>query len=322
MIYTLSCRITLEPLEPFTFVTDVEIDSSSKNLTDTAVVRFPRALKLRESNLRDILKKGQTAKIELGYDGQLSTEFEGYISRVKPGVPFEIHLEDEMWKLKQKRFSCSHASVTLSGLVSQMLEGTGYAHKIMGDMQLGKLRVDGATAARVFDELGQKYGVAVFFRGKTLYAGLRHLGSFEYGRTQPYVLGLEVNAKNSSLEYLEAGDRKIKAKAVSVLPDNHKVEAEAGDPDGELRTLHFYGIRDKSELKKRADSEVGRLKVAGYKGALWTFGKFGIRHGDRVTVTDNEYPEREGTYRTDAVRTTFGHGGYHKEITLGERIGL
>ena len=84
-------------------ISSVHIESSWKMLTDSAEIRLPRRIKyFAGKDLKEMLSAGDQVKIELGYDGDLYTEFEGYISLIGWGVPVTIRCEDEMYKLKRK----------------------------------------------------------------------------------------------------------------------------------------------------------------------------------------------------------------------------
>ncbi|UVP09466.1 hypothetical protein NXW52_16290 [Bacteroides ovatus] len=66
-----------------------------------------------EKTWKELLSAGDQVKIELGYDSNLYTEFEGYISLIGWGVPVTIRCEDEMYNLKRKTVSYSAKNVTL-----------------------------------------------------------------------------------------------------------------------------------------------------------------------------------------------------------------
>ena len=72
-------------------------------LTDSAEIVLPRRIKyFAGKDLKELLSAGDQVKIELGYDSNLYTEFEGYISLIGWGVPVTIRCEDEMYNLKRK----------------------------------------------------------------------------------------------------------------------------------------------------------------------------------------------------------------------------
>jgi len=114
----------------YVYVSDLTIEKSSQNLTNTARIIIPRKLTyqsgepLNPSNqsLQDnisypptnendgkiyvvgadaIFKRGDKIKIELGYYPNLDTRFVGYLSHVSSTLPIEIKCENQMWLMKQ-----------------------------------------------------------------------------------------------------------------------------------------------------------------------------------------------------------------------------
>jgi hypothetical protein len=105
----------------------------------------------------------------------------------------------------------------------------------------------------------------------------------------------------------------LKAKAISWQADNTKIEVEVGDPDGEQRTLHFYGL-NKEQLEIRAKAELEKYKYTGYYGNFTTFGEPAIEKGDVVSFIGNKY-HPDGKYLCKELKIKFGTAGYRQAIT-------
>jgi hypothetical protein len=315
--YSLQSNITITNPDTnqalvFDYVTEVEIKSSWKNLTDTATIRLPRKLKLNNELIQDVIKKGHIVTIQLGYAPDLVTEFTGYVSGIKATVPVEIMCEDEMWKWKQTTITKSWTSVTLKELVSYLCAQVGFkGPQVVLDANLGGFIIDGASAAKVLKEVKSTYGLISYFRNGSLHVGFAY--PTEYATVNYH---FQKNVIDNDLEYLTKDDAKIKVKAISIAPDNVKTEVELGDEDGEQRTLHFYNL-DAVELKARATAELGKLKVDGYRGSIISFGLPVAKHGDVADVKDELYPERAGKYFIDEANLVFGVGGFRREIQIG-----
>ena len=306
----LSCHIKIANLS-FDFVSEVEIESAWDKLTTRAKIIIPRNVKLKDGGVLPQIKKGDPVEIYLGYDGDNQEQFIGYVSQIKADLPLEIECEDEMWQLKQIRVSNAWKKVSLQTMLSTILPGYTIRSQ---DMDLGAFRISEVSAAKVLDALKRQYGLRSFFVGKILYVGLLHpLTPVSWNYSFQY------NIISNQLEYLSQDDHKIKLKAISILPNGKKIEEELGDPDGESRTLHYYNL-DQSSLKEAAQAEIDKLKRSGYKGSFLAFGDSSIFHGDAVSLLDDEYPDREGSYQVEGVTTRFGQGGYRKEIKLGAKL--
>jgi hypothetical protein len=294
----------------FDYCTDVSIKKSWKTLTDTAKVTIPRKLKLQGKNLVEFIKPGYMVTLYMGYNGSSFQEFSGYVSRIELKVPAVIHLEDEMWKLKQNSVSLSYREVSLHQLVSAI--APGYNIKTV-DAQLGAFRVSNMSAAKVLEEVKKHYGLHSWFVGKTLYCGL------------PYILrlggevkhGFETNIiESDKLEYKTKEEARVSVRAVSMFPDNSSIEVKVGDEGGEQHTLHYYKI-SKEELQKRASADLDKLKYNGYRGSFKTFGWPFCNPTDTTTLSSSFYPERNGTLFIDEVEVLYGLNGFKRVIGLG-----
>lgn len=302
----------------FDYVTSVEIESSWKNLTDTAKITLPRKLKLQDKLVADVIKKGNPVSIQLGYNGQLVQEFEGYVADVKATVPVEFMCEDMMWKWKQTQITKSWKNASLKEIVYYVADValfTGTIHVNDTD-DLGGFVIDHSSAARVLKLLQEDYGFISYFRGNSEL----NVGLVAYPATYSTArYDFSKNIISSDLEYKGKEDVKLNVRAVSILEDNKKIEAIVGDKEGDERTLHFYNISSTDQLKKLAQAEYDKLIFDGYRGTFTTFGWPVVKHGDVADVNDAVYPERSGKYFIDTVRTTFGVDGFRREIELGTK---
>lgn len=297
------------------FVHACEIEKSWTTLTDTCKITLPRKLKLDDKMIQDYIKSGDEVTIVAGYDGRLSTEFTGYVTKVEAKTPIVIHCEDEMWKLKQRNFSKAYKQVSLLQLINEM--APNYYNAIT-DMQLGDIVIENASPAKVFDMLKQKFGIATFFKNNILFSGLQA----PYP-TKPvkHVFRFQDNVIENNLIFRRAEEVKLKVKAISTKPDGKKIEVELGDFDGEQRTLNYYNLPEK-ELKQVATAEIERLKKDGYSGTFTTLFEPWATHGNVAIVQDADYPEKEGEYFIDKVVVSMGVDGYRRIISLGKRAGV
>jgi hypothetical protein len=312
----LSSYIKIGTIE-FDFCCSVEISSSWQNLTDTAKIIIPRKITFEGKNIvagsDPIFKRGDKVEIQLGYDDQLKTHFEGYVTQIKPELPIEIFCEDAMWLLKQKVVTKSYPSVNLKTLLTDCIGNTLPFEAT--DINLGKFRITRATVAQVIEELRKTYGITSFIRGGKLFSGLAYYPS----QRNEEVFDFTRNIIESDLEYKIAEDTKIKVEAISILSDNTKIEETVGDTDGEVRTMHYYNL-SRTDLKATATREIDKLRYTGYRGRITTFGEPFVKHGDGAIIIDDKLTEKQGTYLIKAVNYTFGTSGFRQEIELDRKI--
>lgn len=315
-------KIKINDIE-LNFLHELEISSSWDSITDTGILKLPSRFKKGGETIvagkNNLFKRGDKVEIETGYFPALTRIFNGFISGVRPDSPLLIKLENEAYLFKQNNITEAFESVTLAALFAKICP---IPFEVV-NAELGTLRLTNVNFAQVLDELRETYGLISFCRDGKLFCGLAYWPEQRVNHTLAFTkaeLSETGYVIESSLEYMRADDVKIKVKAISMLPDNTKIEIEVGDPDGAQKTLHFYNLSEK-ELKASAERELPRLVYEGYRGTFTTFGEPVIKHGDAVLLKDLKFPEREGNYLVDAVTTRQSTGGgYRQEIKLGPKI--
>lgn len=295
-------------------VSTVKIESSWSSLTDTAEIHLPLNVPDFNYGVRELLHRGDPVTINLGYNGDLQEEFTGYISEVSAGIPVIIRCEDEMFKLKNIKVNRSYQSVDLKQLISDI--AAGYDIDVT-DLHLGAVRLEKTTVAEVLQLLKDKQ-IHSYFKGKTLVVGKIYTDDaslptvkFAWGRNM-------VNYDN--LKFHVADDLKIKCVAVSYLPGGKTLEATVGDTDGVESRIAHYNVTDASKLKDLAQQDLDKLKVDGYSGSFSAFGIPVIRHGQKAEISNDQFPDRTGTYYCDAtVLNLSDNASLRREITIGRR---
>jgi hypothetical protein len=300
----------------FDYLTEVEVNSSWKNLTDTGILKLPRKLLTKDKEqLQNVIKRSDKILIKTGYDGELNTIFTGYVAYIKANIPLEIELEDEMFKHKQKSVQ---AKSWKSATVDDVLKYLGISkYETFGVIDLGTFQIDAniKNEAGVFDKIKQQYGLPIFYKNDTLIVGK------PYGTSTAteHTFAFQHNIISSDLEYRTKDELRIKVKAISNLDNGKKETIELGDADGEEHTLNFYNLSI-SALKKHAEAEMEKLKHDGYRGSFKTFGMPKVSIGDIAIIKDNEYPERAGKFYVDSVKYTCSvSDGLRQEIELGPK---
>jgi hypothetical protein len=315
----MTAHITIGKFQ-FRNVHSFDTKSSWKSIVTTATIKFPNLKrKIDSERLENVLKVGDAVTIKAGYNEEYETEFEGYVKTISPKFPLEIECEDEMWKLKQKTVTMSWRSVTLEEVLRFLVPT---AQLEVPAITLSPFRLDKVTVAQALQKLKDDYMLVIYFRGKKLFAGLAYtelnLGevNFHFQKNVP------ASHLQGGLSFRKKEDVKLKVKAISLLPDNTKLEVETGDDEGNQTTLHFYNIKTKTELKKVADEQLSRMKFDGYSGTVTSFGRPFTKHGQAAHLFDDKYPEREGSYFIDSVHVTYGPSGYKRENELGKKASV
>lgn len=295
----------------FGFYAAIEIDSSWKTLTDTAVITLPRRVSWQGKNLYDEIRRGDQVSIRVGYDYAEDVLFEGYVSNVKAGVPVVIEAQDEMWRLKQSAISKAWRQVSLGELVGAIVPA-GIAFEA-AQIDLGPFRADRVSAAKVLEYLRTTYGIYAWFRDGLLKVG------FPYSETtfNRHKIEVEKAFKSDHLSYERNDDQQIKIRAVSIQPTGGSISVEVGAAAGETHTRHYYNVPEET-LRQLATEALARAQYAGYTGHFSTFGAPRIRHSDSCILESSEYPDRVGEYLVDRVFINVNEtDGYQQTLTIG-----
>ncbi len=309
------------------FLTELNIDSSYDNLTDQAKLIIPKKIRYvkedgteadsitRGSN--PLFKTGDEVKISLGYNGQLTQIFQGFISGIRQKFPLQFDLQDEIYQLKKNSVTLSLNNPSLSELLGLILP-TGIVYEITAEQNLGKWRINDATPAEVLNELRKKHGIFSFFRGGILYVGLSVVSELQKVHTFNFFTPQIITAEG--LNYLDATERKIKVVCKSIDDNNNTIEVKAGDDSGETRTLYFNNYTQKA-LEDTAKRLVNELKYSGYEGSFTAFATPAVNHGDIIELINSEIPEQSGGYICDRVVTRAGWGiGGRQDIYIKQKV--
>jgi len=313
MSLILQCKIYLGKYV-FYHVNNVSIDSSRATMGDTAVIRFPQ--KYNGEYLASKIGPGDEVEIYLGYEPELVLEFKGYVSEVRPNIPVEIHCQDAMYKLKQIKPRPINHTGTLKSLLNQLVPGSDIE---VPEINLKDFKVDGkGSVAHALQKLKEAYGIDIYFRGSTLFAGMPFTDSAAL-KADKVVYNLQKNVINPQLNYRKLKDVKLKIKAISILPNNTRIEVSTGDEDGALKTLHFYNLTTEGELKVQADETLKHLKYDGFEGSLLAFGAPYCMHGQVAAIVDPRFDYRKGNHFITRTVVTFGEGGFRRQVYIGRK---
>jgi len=201
----------------FNSVTDIEITKSVDELGDTAVIKLPTKFRIKNNAqlvfAEDALKIGDKVTITLGYKDHYSgVEFVGYIKKISPKIPLEIHCEDALYLLRRKNITKSWEQTTLKEIVQEVVKDTPVQLSKRMDLQsmpLDKWIIKGANGAQVLESLKKELSQSVFIDDENkLYVGLEQLTN----TGQSVVYDLNYNLVANNLEFKNKEERKIKVK--------------------------------------------------------------------------------------------------------------
>ena len=307
----------------FNQVNEIEITKSVEELSDTAVIKLPTRFKVRQNReqkfTEDAIKVGNKVTITLGYEGKYSgVEFTGFVKKISPKIPLEIHCEDALWVLRRKNITRSWEKTTMKEILTEVVKDTPVqlADNI-DNVPLDKWIIKNANGAQVLESLKKDLLMTAFINDEgKLYCGLQQLTNV--GQTVVY--DLNYNLVENNLEFKSKEERKIKIKYTYIDKENKCKSIEVGDPDGEQITYRTSVISDTKKLEEMANAEIEKLKYDGFEGDVTSFLIPYATRGMKAKLLDNEHPNREGNYFIKKVVTTFGTGGARRKITIGNKL--
>jgi len=313
-------RIISEKTWTFDKISSCEIERDIENIGTKCTLTLPKNTKWKNETKIPV-KRGDRISISLGYDGELTEVFAGYISKVTTKTPVEIECEDEMYLLKlTKTKKKTYANANLQTLLEEQMPA-GVKVNVYSKQTFGKYVVDQDTVAALMGDLADN-GFSFFFREGVLYAGMIFDHSEQItGKKQLFIEG-GVNRyqtgniiDDDDLVWNSADSIQLRIKASGTDKKGKKIKVEVGDKDGELRTFFKYNTT-KEALKAEATKKLTEWKISGFSGSFTTFGARPVLLLDLIKIRTKEYPEG-GVYRVVKNTISYGEGGYRQEITIG-----
>jgi hypothetical protein len=304
----------------------VKITKSIFEYVDRAQIQLPITARI----VRDgavITASAETAKqftegdkvlIQLGYNGVLKTEFEGFISRINFTAPLEIEAEGYSYQLRKKTLTGTVKKIKLKDVLKKITEGTDIIlDDAIPDFTIDKLILTGKNGVRILEELQgtSKMLIKFFFTGNKLYGGLQFLKTT--GDVK-YRLGWNV-IKDNSLKLHQAKNQEVTINWIGEHKDGTKTYVGRGKK-GVVKTHTSHIITDKASLQQLADAEHAKLSYDGYEGKITAFGSPFCIPGNRVVLEDKKYKERSGNYIAQHTEVTYGMNGFRRVIGIGERL--
>jgi hypothetical protein len=323
----------------FDYANSIEVKTSCKNLTDTAVVKIPRKMRWRGKPLTDFIGAGNSIAIQAGYDEHgIETIFKGYIKSIENNIPLTINCENEMYDFKKITVTAEKIKkFNLKSYIQKYAKGVGV--EIAENLSFGDLDIaDEMTLAQALDKIMQTYPyVSAYFQDGFFKA---YLNTERWTKApKPIVFDTERNMIGDSLKYTLADDVKICMKAVSIRRDNTQLTAYAPAQAYNVKTgsdgKKTYTKKDsyeqrqefcpqcgtQDEVQAYADRRAAEWTTDKMEGTITAFGIPYVRKGDIIQLRDPDRSERDGKkFVADAVDYSFGTGGYRQVITLGYEI--
>lgn len=312
LYHNIDINVNINNRVKFTVCESIQVKKSVEVLTNTATLVLPREFRnalsstdkdvdLSNKSILEFISKGDPIRISFGYDGNLETEFRGYIKSIGADAPLVLECEDEMYQLrKANRVTKTISSGKLLDILKQIIPDK-YEIVCNETYQIGKWIIKDATPYDVLAELQEKVGLRFnFIDAKTLMVGM--MTDFKPDQVHEFNFSRNVR-RESDLKFVINDDSPRQIIVESMQKNGEKLSYTTGDPKGESKTKIVFPNLTKEELKKWGDSFIKQEKIGGLKGTLDSWCEPRTNPGDSAQITRPIYSDghQDGTYFIKAV---------------------
>lgn len=302
-----------------THLLSCEVRKDANKLTDTATIKLSGMAYSKALEVENKIKRGDKVVIKLGYNDELPTEFNGYISNIATDNTIVIECEDGMFLFKAEVKNKQYKKVEATEIVEDVAKQIGGFTVVKGagtaSVKFDKFTINDATAYEVFKKIKSETRLHIFVKDKELHIHLQH--TYKGGNV---AFDFSKNIESSSLKYVKEEDKKVQINVIGMTRNNNKTNVLIGEPGGDKLTIHRYNISDKNSLKAIGKEEIKKHRYTGYEGDITGWLLPYCTYSYSAKVIDTDYDKRQGTYYIEAVTTTMNVAGGKRKITLGKLL--
>ncbi len=182
-MFVLNSDITIGNFR-FSGVNEVKVTRSMHNFTDTAIIKIPRkgmVLKgkdIRQVTIPEIINDDDKVSISLGYNGEMRTEFEGFVVRRNIDTPMEIECEGYVRQLRQKvDITKKYKKTSAKELLELIVSKTEIKVHVADDLPLEQVEfthANGIDICNKIQELSQRTLTIFFINPQELWCGFTY----------------------------------------------------------------------------------------------------------------------------------------------------
>lgn len=304
----------------------VNIETSQELLSDSCIITLPSMVAGRAIRVEDKIKKGDPVTVKLGYNGELKTEFKGYLKAIYPESPMRLECEDSAYLFRKVVKSKILRNVSIKEILEYVLSEVNpqlsQPFGLVSDLSNNSYKWDAftihnATGFEVLDKLRQESGLMIYVRDNKLHY---HLAYTEITGQVIYDFAENIEV-TSNLKYVSGQDLKTRVIVVGRTAKGTKVEGEAGESGGDVITLQRPTVSDKTTLENIAREELKKLSYDGFRGNIDSWLVPYCTTGHSCLIRDKEYPLREGRYYAVGTQVEFSQNGGFRSVAIGARLG-
>lgn len=297
----------------------VSIKRSVLTLGNTAAIVLPGTMHNKELDVKSKLKIQDKVTIKLGYDSNLKTEFEGYLTKITiENGTIQLECEDDLQQYRKKVKNKQFLATSVKNILEYVTQEVSSECKVVcsNDIQYEKFIIHEKTGYDILKTIQNDLSVNIYIKDKELHA--HAMGSKTHGDA---TYNFATNIESDNLRYKTKEERKVKVKVSGDEKDEEGklIMGESGSDEGDEVSRKISGMSS-ANLEKIAKEIHGRSSFDGCEG---TFRAWLIPYCDagyEAIIKNDEDKKKEGTYYVAAVDTEFSESGAVRTISLGKKM--
>jgi hypothetical protein len=298
---------------------ECEIVCSVDNLADSATIVLPEAVMNQVLNIENKINRGTKVLIQLGYDGNLVTEFEGFIQDITTNdSTLKIVCEDALFLFRVGVPDVELKPSSLKKIAQYLIDKIDPSFTLSCDYDIGyeKFVIHQATGFDVLKKLQEETKANIYFdtTNKLLHI---HPPYIEKAGIVRY--SMQQNIEKSTLEYKKAIDKKVEVTVESTDSKGKVKSITTGTTGGDKITLKV-GPMSGADMKKVADATLKKNSFDGYSGSFDGWLIPFVKPTYSAIIEDKDYPYKNGSYYVVGVKTNFSENGGVRTITPGIKL--
>jgi hypothetical protein len=341
-MFVLNSDITIGKFR-FSGVNEVQIKRSIHGIANTAIVKIPSIAKTVTNGKVSAgaivtgkqFSEGDAVVIKLGYNGDMQTEFKGFVKRCNLDMPLEVECEGYSWLMRRNSITQFWPTIAVRDLLTTAVSGIDSVYDIKVvcdvDFELNNVSLNSASGFDIINSLAKFTDGCLscfFIQPDTLWCGLTYtpyasgVGISNIGLVS-YRLGYNVVKENSLQERTTENDP-VEVTYSRKLPNGEKMSQTSDVFKNFGRTYNkiLNHIKDTITLKALANEKAYQYNYGGYEGGISAFLQPYASPGYQAYIADDRYPERSSTYLVESAEVHFGINGARRILEIGPMTGF
>ncbi len=321
----------------FSGVHEVRIQRGIKSIEERATIVLPtiayvqKGKSVQKYTTSTLFSDGDAVNINLGYNGDVNTEFVGFVKRRGTGMPLVVECEGYS-RLLRLNVNISGdfrtTPTTAKALLELAVQGTGITVQCDVDFQIKGIKLVKFNGVQICDIVKQvsDHTLSIFFiEPNKLWCGLVY-SAYATGNTNAwnfptinYRLGYNCVRDNGLKERIPVEPVQVIFKgkyATGALLYSASKEKAARSKYTHLSSQ----INDNTTMGKFAQEKAFMLNYTGYEGRLNSFLQPYATPGMDAYIVNNDLQELNGKYLIEETDVTFGTNGARRVLTIGPRV--